>query len=77
MYFYTSGNIFFGNFVNAKGIGPDLKKVSAMLKFSKAICQKKLKGALGMFQFYKKFIPNYSNIVIRLNRLLLQKAMLR
>jgi len=37
----------------------------------------KLKGALGMFQFYKKFIPNYSTILIPLNRLLLQKATFR
>jgi len=27
-----------------------------------------------MFQFYKKYIPNYSAIVIPLNRLLFQKA---
>jgi len=30
-----------------------------------------------MFQFYKKFIPNYSTNVIPLNRLLLQKATFR
>jgi len=45
-----------------------------MLNFSVQTCQKKVKGALEMFQFYKKFIPNYSTIVIPLNRLLLQKA---
>jgi len=30
-----------------------------------------------MFQFYKKFIPNYWTIVLPLNRLLLQKATFR
>jgi len=30
-----------------------------------------------MFQFYKKFIPNYSTIVIPLNRLLLHRATFR
>jgi len=63
-----------GNLVNAKGIGPDPTKITAMLQFPVPTCQNKLKGALGIFQFYKKFIPNYSTIVIPFNRLLLQKA---
>jgi len=45
--------VFLGNLVNAQGIGPDPDKVSAMLEFPVPTCQKKLKGALGMFQFYK------------------------
>jgi len=45
----------------------DPAKVSAMLEFPVPTCQKKIKGALGMFEFYKKFIPNYSTIVIPLN----------
>jgi len=69
--------VFLGNLENAKGIGPDPAKVSAMLEFPPPTNQKKLKGALGMFQFYKKFIPNYSTIVIPINRLLLQKAIFR
>jgi len=69
--------VFLGNFVNEKGIGPDPAKVSEMLEFPSPTFQKKLKGALGMFQFYKKFIPNYSTMVIPLNRLLLQKTTFR
>jgi len=66
--------VFLGNLVNAQGIGHDSAKVLTMMEFPVPTCQKKLKGALGMFQFYKKFIPNYSTIVIFLNKLLLQKS---
>jgi len=69
--------VLLGNLPNAKKIGPDRTKVAAMLTFPKLTCQKKLKGALVMFQFYKKYIPNYSTIVIPLNKLLLQTAMFR
>jgi len=48
-----------------------------MLEFFSPTCQKKSKGALGVLKFYKKFIPNYSTIVIPLNRLLQQKATFR
>jgi len=53
--------------VNANGIGSDPDKVKAMLEFPVPTNQKKLKGALGMFQFYKKYIPGYSTIVTPLN----------
>jgi len=46
-----------------------------MSEFPVPTNQKKLKGALGMFQFYKKYIPGYSTIIIPLNRLLLKNAM--
>jgi len=64
--------VFLGNLVNANGIGPDPDKVKAMLEFPVPTSQKKLKGALGMFQFYKKFIQGYSTVVAPLNRLLLK-----
>jgi len=63
--------------ISSEGIKPDPDKVRSMLEFPVPTCQKKLKGALGMFQFYKKYIPNYLTIVIPLNRLLLQKATFR
>jgi len=43
--------VFLGNLVNASGIGPDPDKVKAMLEFLVPTSQKKLKEALGMFQF--------------------------
>jgi len=72
--FLLSELIFLGNLLNAKGVGPDPDKVKAMLEFPIPTTQKKLKGALGMFQFYKKYIPGYSTIIIPLNRLLLKNA---
>jgi len=61
--------IFFENQVNAKELGLDPAKVLAMLKLPSPTCQKKLKGALGMFLFYKQFILNYLTIVITLTSL--------
>jgi len=66
--------VFMGNLVNASGIGQDPDKVKAMLEFPVPTNHKQLKGALGMFQFYKKYIPVYSTVVIPLNRLLLKDA---
>jgi len=65
---------FMGNLVNASGIGRDPDKVKAMLDFPVPTNHKKLKLALGMFKFYKKYIPGYSTVVIPLNRLLLKNA---
>jgi len=62
--------IFLSNLITPSGIGPDPDKVKAMLKYPVPSNQKKLKCALGMFQFYKKFIPSYSQMVVPLNRLL-------
>ena len=41
-----------------------------MLEYPRPKNQKKLKCALGLFQFYKKFIPSYSQKVAPLNRIL-------
>src|SRR6266568_2508976 len=62
--------IFLGNLVSADGIGPNPEKVSAMLKYPVPTNQKKLKCLLGLYQFYKKFMPHYSQLVAPLNRLL-------
>jgi len=56
------------------GIGPDPDKVKALLKFLVPTNHKKLKGALGMFQFYMKDIPGYSTVEIPLNQFLLKNA---
>jgi len=66
--------VFLGNVVNANRICPDPNKVKAMLEFPVPTNQKKLKGALGMFQFYKKYIPGYSTRIIQLNGLFLKNA---
>jgi len=55
--------IFLGDVINREGIKPDPDRLRAMLEFPVPTCQNKLKGALAMFQFYKKYIPNYSIIV--------------
>jgi len=67
--------VFLGNKFNANGISPDLDKVKAMLEFPVPTNQKKLKRALGMFQFYKKYIPENSTIIVPLNILLLKNAL--
>jgi RNA:NAD 2'-phosphotransferase (TPT1/KptA family) len=62
--------IFLGNKICEGGIGPDPDKVKSMLEYPAPTNQKKLRSVLGLFQFYKKFIPGYSQKVIPLNRLL-------
>jgi len=59
--------------VNGSGIGPDPDKVKAMLEFPVPTSQKKLKGALSMFQFYRKYIQEYSRVVAPMKQLLLKK----
>jgi len=62
--------IFLGNLITPEGIGPDPDKVTAMLKYPAPTDQKKIRCLLGLFQFYKKFIPGYSHMVQTLNKLL-------
>jgi len=68
--FLVNKLIFLGNLITPQGIGPDPDKVTAMLQYPAPTDQKKLRCVLGLFQFYKKFIPRYSHIVQTLNRLL-------
>jgi len=59
-----------GNLITLEDIGPDPEKVTAMLEYLAPTDQNKLRCVLGLFQFYKKFIPYYSHMVQILNRLL-------
>jgi len=69
-FFLVNKLIFLGNLITPQGIGPNPDKVTAMLKYPAPTDQKKLRCVLGLFQFYKKFIPRYSHMVQTLNRLL-------
>jgi len=69
--------LFLGNIISAEGVGPDPDKIKTMLEYPVPTNQKKLKTALGLFQFYKKFIPSYSQMVVPLNKLMAKNDPIR
>jgi len=54
---------FLGHIVTTTGIKPNPKKISAIINFPIPKTPKKIKSFLGLCGFYRKFIPNFANIV--------------
>ena len=66
---YTSV-LFLGHVVNNKGISPDPSKTDEILKWPTPIFVNKVRNFLGVSNYYRRFIKNYSTTATPLNRLL-------
>jgi len=54
---------FLGHIVTTIGIKPNPKKISAIVNFPIPKTPKEIISFLGLCGFYRKFIPNFANIV--------------
>ena len=54
---------FLGFIVDSKGIRPLPERVEAIDKFSEPTTVKQLRRYLGMFNFYRRFVPGAAKIV--------------
>ena len=59
--FFCFPNIaFLGHIVGRNGISPDLTKVEKIKNFPEPTNLKELRGALGLFSYYRKFVKDFS-----------------
>ena len=68
--FANSSAIFLGHHISKEGIRPPPDRVKALSEFPPPQNVKQLRRALGMFNWFRKFIPNYSSVAEPLTRLL-------
>lgn len=64
---------FLGHHVDANGIAPITEKIKAITEFPVPVSIKQLRRFIGMINFYRRFIPNCSNILTPLTDLLQKK----
>lgn len=62
--------VFLGHKITSEGIKPDEAKIQAVKNFPSPKNYKDVKTFLGMMSYYRKFIPNLSNLAEPINRLL-------
>ncbi|CAG2253164.1 unnamed protein product [Mytilus edulis] len=70
----NSSAIFLGHHISKHGIRPPPDRVRALNDFPPPQNFKQLRRALGMFNWFRKFIPNYSSAAEPLSRLLKKSA---
>jgi hypothetical protein len=68
--FVQSSVIFLGHHISKDGIRPPPDRVKALSEFPTPKNTKQFRRALGMFNWFRKYINNYSSIVEPLTRLL-------
>ncbi|ROT73079.1 transposon Ty3-G gap-Pol polyprotein [Penaeus vannamei] len=61
---------FLGHTVTSQGITPAQEKVTAIRKFLKSVTKKKIRKFLGMFNFYRRFVPKCVQLLKPLHTLI-------
>ncbi|ROT78938.1 hypothetical protein C7M84_002334 [Penaeus vannamei] len=61
---------FLGHTVTSQGITPAQEKVTAIRKFPKPATEKQLRKFLGMFNFYRRFVPKCAQLLKPLHALI-------
>lgn len=67
--FFSSQLKYLGYVVDSSGLRTDPAKVEAILNYPTPTCRKDLKRFLGTATWYRRFVPNFSNIAGPLNKL--------
>ena len=65
---------FLGHRVNAYGIKPQMEKTTAIREMKVPTNLSSLRAMLGLFSYYRKFVPHFSVIAAPLNKLLKKDA---
>ena len=68
--FFKDEVSYLGHIISSKGIRPQPEKIKAIMEIPVPKTIKELQSALGIFNYYRKFILGYSNIAHPLNQLL-------
>lgn len=59
-----------GYLISSLGVKPSEKKLKAMREVSAPTSAKEVKQLLGLFSYYRKFVPNFAKITLSLTKLL-------
>ncbi|ROT83192.1 transposon Ty3-G gap-Pol polyprotein [Penaeus vannamei] len=62
---------FLGHLITSQGITPTQEKVTAIRKFPKPATEKQLRKFLGMFNFYRRFVPKCAQLLKPLHALII------
>ena len=73
-YFCFPSIAFLGHIVGRNGIAPDPAKIEKVKNFPEPTNLKELRGALGLFSYYRKFVKDFSKIAKPLLDLLKKDA---
>ena len=71
MFFLRSETTYLGFIISSEGIKPDCQKVEAIASLPPPTCVQEVGSFIGMGSYYRRFIPNFSEIaepVIALTR---------
>ena len=68
--FFADGMDFLGHKISGKGIVPQNEKTRAMKDMPTPKDIHQLRAALGLFSYYRKFVPHFSTIASPINGLL-------
>lgn len=69
-HFAAESCIFLGHDISKNGIKPPKDRIKALVEFPEPKNVKQLRRVIGLFNWFKKFIPNYSAIMNPLTKLL-------
>lgn len=72
--FAADSCVFLGHQISKDGISPPSDRVDAVLNVPPPRTVKELRRIIGMFNWFRKFIPNFSSIINPLTRLLRKNA---
>ena len=61
---------FLGLIVGNNMISPDPVKIEAIRNFPRPVCKRDMRSFLGLINFYRKFAPNFANVVSPFNETL-------
>ena len=64
--FYQLELEYLGHVISGKGVQVDPDKVKAMVEFERPVTLKKLQSFMGMCNYYRRFVPMYSQVAHRL-----------
>ena len=65
---------FLGHLVSKDGIQPDFDKVKAIVKMPPPTCVKDVRAFIGMTSYYRRYMPNFSEVAVPLVKLTRKNA---
>lgn len=76
-FFYIDQFEFLGFIIKDGILKPNPNKITAILQIAEPKTRKKLQSFLGMINYYRKFVPHFSELTGPLNKLMIGQSIIR